>query len=798
MIRAGLVFFLIWISFLATAQEIISGQVVDLLSGEGIASAEVHFKDSDSAIYTNSLGEFRISHGNDTVTVGEINIRGNLLSWNITTSGTISIYNMSGQLIRNFTINVGTGEETLRLLNGIYVLKANMASGQSYQTKFVYNADQYVTRVIAVALTKSTARLSSMDTLVIQKNGYYTQEYPVNQSYAVYDMMQTSYPAGTDFLRKLIRPESFNLMAGPPLNPVFSEIRSVKILYSIKDDDVYYINSEKYFIHYEFARDVLGYNKGHAMFNQEQYTNNPDRKYILATLNLFVSSGIYTLDFFSGDQLSCRQIEEVYNKVVQTTYVGNNLRFYANNLKWDECNSIPSITSNELFSGQNYQPLNPEEAYGYLKKFTLDELKTEYAGRHDIVVLNGIPNDISVVAGIITTEFQTPLSHINVLSHNRGAPNMALRDGWTNPLLGSLTNQLVYLKVTLDTFILREATLDEATQFWNGKEPSKITKLSCDTITQGLINLENSGIQSVRTIGGKAANFAELMNVGVTPYGSISLPEGAFAIPFYYYWQHMRTHSLDKLMREMLSESRFHTDFQYRKSQLIRLQDSIKSCPLDPDLLALVIAKINQTGGFTNIRFRSSTNSEDVKGFNGAGLYDSYTGIPGDPDKTIEKAIKKVWASLWNLQAFEEREYFKIDHQTVAMAVLVHRSFPDEAANGVVITTNLYNIYNPGFTINVQAGEISITNPEGGYIPDQIIRYTFEDVIEYINHSNAPGMEGKTVLSNAEIEELTAWCQAINDHYCRLYSECQPLDIEFKVDIVNGRRKLYIKQARIY
>jgi hypothetical protein len=800
MIRVSLALYLLFfLIHITIAQEIISGRIVDLLSEKGIAGAEIHFKGSDSVIYSNSLGEFRISHGHDTVTVGEINIRGNSLSWNITTSGTISIYNMSGQLIRNFTINVGTGETTLRLTDGIYILRANLASGQAYHTKFLCNQDQHVTRVIAMAADmKSTSRLASTDTLVISKDGYYQQEYPINQAYATYELMQTSYPAGTDYLKKLIRTESFNFMAGPPLNPVFSEIRSVKLLYSIKDDDVYYINSEKYFIHYEFARDVLGYSKGHAMFNQEQYTNNSNRKYILATLNLFVSSGIYTLDFFSGDQLSCRQIEMVYNKVVQATYVGNNLKFYANNLKWDECTSIPSITSNELFAGQNYQPLNPEQAYGYLKKFTLDELKTEYAGRHDIVVLNGIPNDISVVAGIITTEFQTPLSHINVLSHNRGAPNMALRDGWTNPLLEGLTNKLVYLKVTLDTFILREATLDEATQFWNSKEPSKITKLPLDTLTQALINLENSGIQSVRTIGGKAANFAELMNVSVTSYGSLPLPEGAFAIPFYYYWQHMHTHSLDKLMREILSESRFRTDFQYRRSQLIRLQDSIKSCPIDLELLAMVTARINQTGGFTNIRFRSSTNSEDLKGFNGAGLYDSYTGIPGDPEKTIEKAIKKVWASLWNLQAFEEREYFKIDHQTVAMAVLVHRSFPDEAANGVVITTNLYNIYNPGFTINAQVGEISITNPEGGFVPDQIIRYTFEDVIEYINHSNAPGMEGKTVLSNNEIEQLTAYCQAINDHYCRLYSECLPLDIEFKVDHVNGRRKIYIKQARIY
>ncbi len=423
-------------------------------------------------------------------------------------------------------------------------------------------------------------------------------------------------------------------------------------------------------------------------------------------------------------------------------------------------------------------------------------MKTQYAGRHDIALLNGIPNDISIVAGIITTDFQTPLSHINVLSHNRGAPNMALRDGWSNPRLEALANKLVYLKVSLDTFELREASLAEAQAFWKLKDPSEEIRMHCDTLTSGLFSLSEAGISSSSVIGGKAANFAELMKVNADGFGPLPLPENAFAIPFYYYWQHMHTHKLDVLVRKMLQDPLFHSDFLYRKLQLEKLQDSIRKYPVDPELLALVNAKV--AGAFSNIRFRSSTNSEDIKGFNGAGLYDSYTGITGDPQKTIENAIRKVWASLWNLSAYEEREYFRIDHLSVSMAILVHRSFPGEAANGVVITKNLYNIYNPAFTINAQDGELSVTNPEGGYSPDQIILYTFDDIIEYINHSNAPGMENRTVLSEAEIFELGAYCRAIQNHYCNIYHECLPLDIEFKVDWINGVRKLYIKQARLY
>jgi pyruvate, water dikinase len=782
-------------------QEIYSGRVLDLLSGTGINGAEIRFKGSDTATFSNSLGEFRISRSKDTLSTGEVRILDQTVFWSLPTSGVLRVFNLAGQETHHIKMNVGEGNITLRnLSDGIYIFSALLANGSSYQAKFIYNRDAlHHTAVLkATAQANRVHSFPTTDTLVISKNGYYSEQYRVISAYSDYELMYASYPSSIDFLSKLIRPESFILVEGPPLNPVFSEIKSVKVVYSIKDDKLYFINSTKYFIHYEFARDVLNYKKGHSIFNMEQYTNNTNRLYILATLNLFVASGIYTLDFFAGDELDCAQIEKVYKKIVQTTYVGTKLKFYANNLKWAGCSSIPSITSDELFAGQNYQPLNPDEAYGYLRKFTLDELKTEYTGRHDIVVLNGIPNDISVVAGIITTEFQTPLSHINVLSHNRGAPNMALRDGWTNPQLESLNNKLVYLKVTLDTFILREASLADAKAFWAAKEPSEITRLRHDTLTQGLIDLTEASVESDTTIGGKASNFSELMKITVPGYGPLPLPEGVFAIPFYYYWQHMHGHSLDVYVRHMIEDPRFRTDFQYRKSQLERLQDSIKSLPIDPSLLALVNAKINASGGFTNIRFRSSTNSEDIKGFNGAGLYDSYTGVPGNPEKTIERAIKKVWASLWNLPAYEEREYFKIDQLSVNMAVLVHRSFPSEAANGVVITDNLYNPYNPGFTINVQVGEISITNPEGGYTSDQIIRYTFDDIIEYINHSNVPGMQGKTVLSDPEIKELSDYCLAIHNHYCRLNSECLPLDIEFKVDLVNGVRKIYIKQARIY
>ena len=378
---------------------------------------------------------------------------------------------------------------------------------------------------------------------------------------------------------------------------------------------------------------------------------------------------------------------------------------------------------------------------------------------------------------------------------------MALRDGWTNPKLNDFLDQLVYLKVTLDSFYIRKASIAEAEKFWALKEPSKFQKLKIDTLTTGLVNLANADHRSVSTIGGKAANFAELMKITFENQ-PIPLPEGPFAIPISYYWNHLKNNKIDVYLKEMLDNPEFKTNHATRASMLTHFQDLILNSPVDPILAKLIKDKIETINGFTNIRFRSSTNAEDIEGFNGAGLYNSYTAIKGHSEKTIENALRKVWASLWNVKAFEEREYFKIDQLNLGMAVLVHRSFPAEAANGVVITENPFNQYNPGITINVQVGEMSIVIPENNYLPDQIIYYSFAvefpDSYNYIGHTNVPGMEGKTVLTPQELKTLNNYCMAIHNHYCRLNQECKTMDIEFKVDLINGQRKIYIKQARLY
>ena len=126
---------------------------------------------------------------------------------------------------------------------------------------------------------------------------------------------------------------------------------------------------------------------------------------------------------------------------------------------------------------------------------------------------------------------------------------------------------------------------------------------------------------------------------------------------------------------------------------------------------------IRRYGIDARVRFRSSTNVEDLAEFSGAGLYTSAAATPSEGASALADALRTVWASAWNNQAFIERDFYRVDHRELNMGVLIHPAFEDELANGVAITTNAFDEDRPAFFINSQVGEVSVTNPSGRAVP---------------------------------------------------------------------------------
>lgn len=596
---------------------------------------------------------------------------------------------------------------------------------------------------------------------------------------------------------------AFTAVASRPNTALFANVSTAKFIIDLQDEGAtYFIDSQRYDLHYYFCRDHLE-KEGldpvgtHAEFNERQYRRE-NRRFILGTLSYYSDQDIIALEFATGDTINVDQIRFAFHHLASKVYFGDELVLrpisgdHEVAVRAELEDELPVIYTDELFAGITYQPLNPARSYGWLRVIepggSLDGLRPT-----DIAVLEVAPNDIPPLSGIITQTFQTPLSHVNVLSQNRGTPNMALKGALSDPTILGLKDQLVSLEVTPQRWTLEPATPDEAEAYWEQIRPSETFLPPLDLTERGLPDLAGLGVGDVDIIGAKGANMAEMFHVEPP----IPLPHMPFAIPFAHYRDHMERHGLQARAEALVADPRFGTDLAWRARELEALREAIEAAPMSLSLKSALHNKVLERYGMQKVRMRSSTNSEDLPGFNGAGLYSSVSAQLGDEDKGLEQGVKYVWASLWNDRAVGERDFYRIDHSGVAIAVLVHPSFPNEAANGVAFTVNRFNPRRPGQYVNVQDGEAAVTNPGPGELSEQFILYTWyeEPEVEYLSRSNL--VEGE-VLSWPEILELSEALARIHQHFKPIYNPTNArtwgMDVEFK--FLEPDRRLLIKQAR--
>ncbi|WP_420436163.1 PEP/pyruvate-binding domain-containing protein [Candidatus Poriferisodalis sp.] len=317
--------------------------------------------------------------------------------------------------------------------------------------------------------------------------------------------------------------------------------------------------------------------------------------------------------------------------------------------------------------------------------------------------------------------------------------------------------------------------------------------------------------------GVKAANVAELTKLslptGTTPVG--------YAVPFYFYDEFMKQATvgtetilgkkkapaaekitlsaettLDQAVSAMLAHSYFQSDSDIQEEMLDDLRKAIKNATSP----AWVVQALNALHGNypdgQSLRYRSSTNNEDLPSFNGAGLYDSKT---QDPDETtadgIDKSIKAVWASLWNHRAFLERDFHRVDHSTVAMGVLVHPNYSDERVNGVAVSYDPITLQDNAHYVNSQVGEDLVTNPEAYSQPEQLLLGAGGSAT-VLSRSNLTS-SNQLLMSAAQMTQLRSNLDTIHNRFKTLYQvqdgDDFAIEIEFKITAAN---QLAIKQAR--
>lgn len=608
--------------------------------------------------------------------------------------------------------------------------------------------------------------------------------------------------------------EDFDALASDPLDASIPGARSTKtIIDRVNDDTLVFINSGEYPIHYQYASAFLSGNglpivPDLGSFNTTEYYS-PDRRFILGAITYYEEPGVWVYEIAPYDTASADMITQAYRSIAENAYFGEDLLFHPTSEAIESVartlpDDVQQISTAELFAGITYQPLNPGLAMGQLRFYRAAEVE-EFVNYREIVVLDEIPNDISVVAGTITGEFQTPLAHINVLAQNRGTPNMALRGAWDNEELRALEGQWVQITVDPLRWSIEAVTEEEAEAWWLDNRPEPLDVSPMDTTIEALtdcgdvidpdLDLGDAITASVPTFGGKATNMAAMTAIGP----DVPTPP-CFAIPVHHYDAHMTRHGLWDRYAEMTEDAEW--DDPRRRAELLHvLQEEIQAAPIDPELLAAFLARQDTEYDRRKLRIRSSTNAEDLGNFTGAGLYTSRSGTWEESGEDVEEAIKGVWASVWNPRAWEERQYWGIEHELVGMANLVNPSYADERANGVAVTGNVFDTagIEPAFYINVQRGENSVVLPEDGDTTDQLLYYYTlpGQPVVYINHSNLIPA-GHTVLTSAELYELGTALDAIHRYFQPAYGDGGgffAMDTEFKI---TEDGLLEVKQARPY
>jgi hypothetical protein len=493
--------------------------------------------------------------------------------------------------------------------------------------------------------------------------------------------------------------------------------------------------------------------------------------------------------------------------------------FKASGMRW--------LTRQTLYRGITLQLLNAGEAYGTLRLLSPENLITSALSYRDIALLSRLPNEMPLVGGTHTEEVQTPLSQVNVAARSRKTPNMALPGASMLPAIAALRDSLVRFKVTADTFLLEKTTLVDAERFWEGLHPIAPEIPASDLNRSSIEPFSHLAFSDRTRIGVKAANLAELSHL----LGA-NAPHG-FAVPFAHYADFLTyarlsvivgdaaasdclqegresevcteaaayrkpfcesNSTLQPLIDSLLADIRFQSDSRFREASLDGLRYLMRHIPVDTAFGRGLDAMADSLFRGKRIRLRSSTNAEDLEDFSGAGLYHS-TGADASGPELPSSEIRKVWASVWNWQALEERSYRRIDHRKVFMGVAIHASFTDEAANGVLVTRNLADPAFDGFYVNVQPGEMSVTNPTDGSLPE-IFTVTGGAVIRQRYSSLSPN---QAVLSDLEIAKLEALAAELQSHFAELYNKDPrdptfALEMEFKLDTPD--RSVFIKQVR--
>ena len=509
------------------------------------------------------------------------------------------------------------------------------------------------------------------------------------------------------------------------------------------------------------------------------------------------TAGLYIFDFQPSDSYGFEDIQRIQNMLINKMPLlkgrvafhplrGNVARYEQEKEKYQAAKLAVHLDS-ELYRNIAFLPLNAATSFGRLKLMKDNERPSP----QDVVIYKTLPNQMPRVAGVITEMRQTPLSHVNLRAVQDQVPNAFVKDASSQPEIESLIGQLVRYQVTPQGYRIQPASRAEVNQHLKDLRPRQKQIPARDLDVKTIQPLNQIQFDQSDSFGVKTSNLATLHRIKLRD-GAV--PDG-FGVPFYFYDEFMKHNGFYDEVDRILALRASETDSDQLRNELKALQSQIEQGKMPSWMLEALAETHRQFPEGSSVRCRSSTNSEDLPGFSGAGLYDSFT--HNSSEGHLAKSIKQVFASLWNFRAYEEREFYRIDHKTSAMGVLLHPNFKEEQRNGVAVTDDILYETQGNYYLNTQIGEDLVTNPDQDSSPEEmLLGWNDRDGQEIIRESSDAENQ-QSLLSPAQLIEMREALGRIHYRFEKLYgpSNGEPFAMEVEYKITKAG-ELVIKQAR--
>lgn len=559
---------------------------------------------------------------------------------------------------------------------------------------------------------------------------------------------------------------------------------------------MYYVNSKRFESHREFAnRTYLSLETGQKFF-QDNYIRD-DRRFYMGTVSYQTPVKKWTFEFWEGDMISKDGIE-VASRVIQKSFF-TPVAFKPNSLRQEEISAkLPDVSvllSRDIVSPGDYMPLSLGSSVGRLRLLKRYDSQTVVA-LDDIVVLPEAPVDLPPVAGIITSQPSSPLSHISLRSKSMRIPDAYIKNA--EKLFASRNGQVVRFETRPDQFLIGKPSQADLAKVMAGDSArSVLLTPKADLSVTTIAELGSQRAKMVTVYGAKSANLGEIVHARIA---GMEVPNG-FSLPFAAYRSFVVANGLDKVIAGAIADKAFRANPVIRKSRLADIRKRFLEGTIDEALAHEILNRAHRDFPGEGLFVRSSTNSEDLPNFNGAGLYSTFPNARTDDQ--ILQAVKFVWASVWNFEAFDARERAGIDHEKVYMGVLIQRGINADSA-GVMITGNPFDRTDRDCCYISATKGLGIKVVEGVKIPEQLLMHYETGAVQVLTRSTidslltfdkqgglkeAAAPEGRFVLTDVLVHNLAYAALRIQTAFGG-----KEQDIEWT--IMGG--KIYIVQSRPY